>query len=347
MKAKKSVVIYGVGNYYKKYEREINNEYKIVAFIDRDKHGQYNGKAILNMNDINQLRYDKIIIMVQSIQECINIAKELITRGVSSALIDLGHCTYGSYSNSIDKIIIISDGTLMLKFNDVSIKIKSQDEFNNVCEVFDDQIYNYYINSEKKDIVIDIGMNIGDSVLYFANSERVDKVYGYEPFRKTYEQAAENLEYYLESGNVDIFHYGISDEDATRYINFNKDMTCGQSTLESVRQCSYEKYQEWGLAEEKNEKIEQIEVRKASKELEPILNRYIDHNVVLKMDCEGEEYGILEDLMRSGLLGRFKFIMLEWHYRGKEPILGCLQKAGFSWWCNDKSKDMGLVYAYK
>ena len=49
------------------------------------------------------------------------------------------------------------------------------------------------------------------------------------------------------------------------------------------------------------------------------------------------EYNILE---------KIDFVMLEWHYKGRERILSALQKAGFSYWFYDKNEKMGLVYAW-
>jgi hypothetical protein len=88
-------------------------------------------------------------------------------------------------------------------------------------------------------------------------------------------------------------------------------------------------------------------VKKASEILFPIINRYSQYNIVLKMDCEGDEYGIIQELFETNLLGRFDFIMLEWHYQGKESLLEYLKEAGFSYWCSDKNLKMGLIYAYR
>ena len=79
----------------------------------------------------------------------------------------------------------------------------------------------------------------------------------------------------------------------------------------------------------------------------PIIQNHPECNIVLKMDCEGEEYGIMEELSEKGILNMISFIMLEWHYKGKDSLLTCLEKLGFSYWCNDKTKDMGLIYAYR
>lgn len=78
------------------------------------------------------------------------------------------------------------------------------------------------------------------------------------------------------------------------------------------------------------------------------MEEYVDdYDLILKMDCEGGEYRILKELLDKGILDRFTFIMLEWHYKGKEAILHYLLEAGMSYWCCDKDDQMGLIYAFK
>lgn len=343
---KENVLIYGLGNFFKENEKNINHKFNIVAFIDRKKKGWYAGKKVLKLEDVRHYDYDKIIIMVQSIQECIKILKDMLGNGIKYTSIMLGISMYGMYSGIIDEKSVTCDGEILLQFDSVSIKIESQDEFYNVCEVFVNQEYRYFINNSRRDIVIDVGMNIGDSSIYFARQETVDKVYGYEPFKKTFMRAEDNLRKYIDADRVNVFQYGISNETATRLIGFNEDMTCAQSTLETVREYAHDRYRKWGLIQEKNEQSDQIEVRKASEVFEPILKKYPHHNIILKMDCEGEEYGIIEELSEKGLLSCISFIMLEWHYKGKDCILSWLKSSGFSYWCNDKSEDMGMIYAF-
>lgn len=317
-----------------------------MAFIDREKIGKYGGKEIGYLEVIEQSGYDKIIIMLQDIQECINVSKELLTKGVSAEAIVLGRSLFGEYAKTISKMKIQSDGRLLLKFADIFIKIKSDDEFNNVYEVFVGQIYNYFVNNGKQDIVLDVGMNIGDTTLYFAMRENVEKVYGYEPFKETFIDAQENLKNNSFTDKIEILNYGISNENAMRKIGYNSDMSCGQSSISDVRESAYSTYLNWGLVNPLSEQIEQIEVRKASEVFAPIFAKYTNCNIILKMNCEGEEYAILEELLQSGLLGKFRFMMLEWHYRGKELILNYLKEAGISWWCLDKGERIGFIYAY-
>lgn len=90
-----------------------------------------------------------------------------------------------------------------------------------------------------------------------------------------------------------------------------------------------------------------ISVKNAGDVLLPIIERHSKSNIVLKMDCEGEEYGIIEILSERGLLPRIDFVMLEWHYHGKERILSILEKEGFSYCCAEQKDMMGQLCAWR
>lgn len=179
---KENVIIYGLGSFFKKYEKEINEKYYIRAFSDRKKRGWYAGKKIIALNEIIEYPFEKIIVMVQNIQQCFSISSELIDSGVAAEQIVLGHSLYGNYGEAIDRISVLADGGLLLTVGDSSICVNSKDEFDNVYRTFVKRLYNYSIHNGKKDIVIDIGRNTDDVVPYFLTMSSVEKVYEYELF---------------------------------------------------------------------------------------------------------------------------------------------------------------------
>ncbi|MCI8314812.1 MAG: FkbM family methyltransferase [Lachnospiraceae bacterium] len=345
IKRKQDILVYGAGNFFQSNKNTVEQQYNIIAIIDKNKQGTLEKWKIIKPDEHKEMFYEKIVIMVENINDCFLIVSDLLDCGVESEKIALGNCLYGCFK--YDEIKVLSNGRLCVYKEKIKVSVGSTDEFNNVCEVFLNQIYNYFLNNKKKDIVIDVGMNIGDATLYFLDLKNVEKVYGYEPFNDTFLHAKENLKKYLNSDRMDIFQYGISNENASRTIGFNSNMTCGQSSIESVREKQFQSYLSWGLAKASGEKMEEINVKKASEVFGPIIAKYPNHNIILKMDCEGEEYGIIEELSQANLLDKFAFIMLEWHYQGKESLLRDLEKADFSWWGNDKDGNMGLIYAYK
>lgn len=344
---KKDIVVYGLGNFYFKNERSMNQKYHIKAFVDKKKKGYYGGKQIITLNEISQWSFDEIVIMIQNTQECINIADKLINvYGVPYNKIVLGQSMYGPRSKEFQVIKVMPDGKLEICANGLSVQVCSLDEFNNVREVLVEQSYCYEINNKKKDIVLDVGMNIGDATLYFLKNTNVKKVYAFEPFKKTFDDAQKNLKEYLGDERLEMFQFGLSNVNEIRKIGFNEGMTCGQSTVVHIRDNVYQTYLKSALIDKANEKLELIEVKNVSEVFAPIISQHPECNIILKMDCEGEEYGVMEELMKTGLLADIDFIMMEWHYKGKESILKYLKQAGFSYWCSDKSSEMGLIYAY-
>lgn len=347
--SKENVLVYGLGNFYLQNEKAVSDMYNIEAYIDRKKSGWYAGKEILTIDRIAQYAFDKILIMVLDIQECIRIAEDLTKHGISAGQIVLGNSLYGSYMKYIDKITVVQEDNavrLAVRVNGIMIMIQSEDEFCNVYDTLVNQVWNYAVNNGRQDVVLDVGMNIGDSVLYFLNRRNVKKVYGYEPFRKTYADAAENLRDYLQyTERVEIFPYGISGENVERVIGFNKDMSCGQSTIIDIREGAYEWYRNAGLVQAEYEEQESVQVRDAAEVFRPIIQNFEGCNIILKMDCEGEEYAILERLADEQLLEQFTMIMLEWHYKGRDSILKRLSEEGYTYWYQDREGNRGMIYA--
>ncbi|MDR0220511.1 MAG: FkbM family methyltransferase [Lachnospiraceae bacterium] len=198
-------------------------------------------------------------------------------------------------------------------------------------------------------IILDIGMNIGGAALYFLERHSNSIVYGFEPFKPTFERARKNLEQsgYYPHQRVQIFNYGFGGRDEEKEIVYNEKMSCGQSTDEKVNQRARDFYINNKIVTTADDRIETIKVRQASRVIAEIRQRHPTENMVLKMDCEGAEYAIFEDLEAAGLLGGFKIIMLEWHYSGSEALEDALARAGYSYWSIPKSLDMGLIYACK
>ena len=57
-------------------------------------------------------------------------------------------------------------------FGGVTLCIASADQFYNAYEVLVGKIYRYYISNTRKDIVFDVGMNIGDATLFFLENKK-------------------------------------------------------------------------------------------------------------------------------------------------------------------------------
>ncbi len=73
-----TVLVYGVGNFYLKNEKQLNDEYYIKMFIDTNKKGYFAGKKIVRPDGIQDHKYEKIVIMIQNEEESMGVADNLI-----------------------------------------------------------------------------------------------------------------------------------------------------------------------------------------------------------------------------------------------------------------------------
>lgn len=342
------ILVYGVGRYFEQYRKEIYDKYNVIAFVDGVKTGVIDGIKIMAPNDISLLLPKKCLIMMADMREVIKIGQQLHEKyGIKGEDLLIGTTVF----RNEDDLEVIFDNDMYLKvrvLNDKYIKAASFDEYVNMLEVFKVEGYHYYINNDRQDVVIDVGMNIGAASMYFLNSPRVKRVYGYEPFPETYEKAKVNLSEYRKSTNkLRIFKQGWSDRTEVRNIRYYPDISCGMSTMPDIELIAEKNYEKMGLLDSNKGTYVEVEVCKASDVVSSIYSENPECNIVLKLDCEGEEYNIINQLDESGYLRVFSLIMLEWHYKGNENLIKVLEKNGFSYICSNKSYEMGLIYAYR
>lgn len=89
------ILIYGLGNFYLKNEKQINQEYYVDKFIDRSKKDYFAGKEIVKLRQINQCNFDKIIIMIQDEKENNRVANDItINYGVPEEKVVSGILRY-------------------------------------------------------------------------------------------------------------------------------------------------------------------------------------------------------------------------------------------------------------
>lgn len=174
-------------------------------------------------------------------------------------------------------------------------------------------------------IVIDIGANIGDSSIYFA-LKGAKKVIALEPFPYSYRLAKEN-----------ILNNGYSDKIILLNAGYGKD---GETYVE-------DKLTDTGdLLTPSNDGI-RIKIFS----IKTLLDKYSIDSALLKMDCEGCEYNLLDE--DNDTLRRFKRIQIEYHY-GYERLKNKFEEAGFKLkytepvvGANNEEMHIGYIYAIK
>lgn len=219
---------------------------------------------------------------------------------------------------------------------DLSIEIQTAEEVFILHEIFVNNTYGYHFT--RPSLVIDIGMNVGIASLYFANNERVESVYAFEPFTPTFKQAQENFKLNPEISQKITYHnFGLGAADRFEKVEYSSDHRgrVGLFGTDLVRDQEY-----------RSEKQE-IRIWKASKALDSVIERDTTMSYVMKMDCEGAEYEILPELMESGWLSLFSVVMLEWHGDGSEMLVELLDKAKFRVFRLTSTGNIGMIYAIK
>lgn len=225
----------------------------------------------------------------------------------------------------------------LVGFLDLSIYVESEEEFHILNEIFVRNDYDFISGSQS--IVIDIGANIGITSLFFSQFDYVDKIYAFEPVKVTFEQAAYNFSLNDKIQKIaKIKNIGLGKNSRKEVFLF--DTSCkGNTGLRGELSPSYEN--------NSNAKKIEVQIESATAELAVILAENSDKKVIVKMDCEGGEYEILEDLYQSGMIENIDVLLLEWHDRGSKVIENMLIHSGFDYFSRNYDSLTGMIYAFK
>ena len=108
-------------------------------------------------------------------------------------------------------------------------------DFDIMNEVFIENAYNVNLPIETQVIVMDIGMNIGIVSLYFATQNWCEKVYGYEPFQDTFQQALENFKMNNKLlGKIISQNFGLLDKECSTTVSGGERLSGHRSVLHEV-----------------------------------------------------------------------------------------------------------------
>ncbi|MBV9289421.1 MAG: FkbM family methyltransferase [Hyphomicrobiales bacterium] len=189
---------------------------------------------------------------------------------------------------SKEGVIIDWMGTKLLATNREDLAIMQ--------EVFRCNNYNF-VNREPS-CVIDIGMNVGMASLYFAKMPQVIIVHSFEPFSRPFARALENLALNPDlSAKIRPNRLGLADKNEVATVR------CSENTIGT------------SIRGNNGPEEDTITIQEAAETLKPIFDQALRARqaIVLKMDCEGSEFAILDSLQKSNLLNKVKILMMEWH----------------------------------
>lgn len=342
------VLVMGTGSYYQKKKAGIQGD--IIAFVDNFKEGEYEGKKIIRPVDTSKYDYDRIYIMSVHF---ISMGYQLLGLGVERGKICFGANIepYNDFERNFisenNQIVINNDNKICYKTPEIEIAVNTFDELSNIREIYGEYSYRFFTGDDsKKCVLMDIGANIAGASVWFAQMQQAEAVYAYEPFMDTVKSAMYNISNNPSAAQkVELFPYGLGTEEEKKTIGYNPGMTCGLSTLKDINQKAFNIYKGWGMVSEENNKECEIVIKDICKEIEIVINKHPGCLLVIKMDCEGSEYGMVERMHDSGLLSKVSILMLEWHYNGSGQIEKRLKENGFTWFSFGKSETLGTIYA--
>jgi FkbM family methyltransferase len=171
-----------------------------------------------------------------------------------------------------------------------------------IRENFSDE--QYRMLNVKGKVVVDIGANVGDTAMYFA-LKGAKHVYAFEPFPYSYGLLCKNIKANGFEGLITPVNEGCGGRPS--YLDIPEDYEShGSSELKSFR---------------KGRKV------KVSS-LSDVVERFRIKDAVLKMDCEGCEYGIVLD-SDGKTLGSFSEMAIEAHH-GYLNLERKLRASGFT-----------------
>lgn len=229
-------------------------------------------------------------------------------------------------------------GAEVVTLGDIAISAKSEEDYFILTEIYHNQSYNF--DFRERTVVIDVGMNIGAASLFFASRPGVEHVYGFEPFITTYALAQDNFRRNPTLGaKITAHNFGLSHRNSTESLPYIEERkgSLGVNGLPHNFTPS-----------RKDVRIDTIELREATAALRPIVDAHPNSAIALKIDCEGAEYDIVDNLAASSLLARFCPIMIEWHRRGPRELLSALNKCGHrTLILGDVPRTSGMLYGVK
>ncbi|OPY32656.1 MAG: hypothetical protein A4E32_01239 [Methanomassiliicoccales archaeon PtaU1.Bin124] len=231
------------------------------------------------------------------------------------------------------------DGEIIGNWNGVSFSIEDRCNIITVKEIFIEELYKFKL--DKKVVVIDIGMNVGLASLYLASLDGVAHVYGYEPFEFTFEKAKKNLGMNPRmAGMITPVMEGISGSSYQLDTTFNKKDHTSMGTLGVVEEHHADS------AFDENVSIRLVDVEDV---ISKVRAAHPGMEILVKMDCEGSEYDIMDRLEGTGSIKAPVHYMIEWHVMKKEHdpqrIISALEKNGYFINQSKKSEKIGMIYA--
>ena len=206
----------------------------------------------------------------------------------------------------------------------ITCRLKYGNDFGHLKEIY---VYQAYGSDFKDANVVDIGASNGDSSVFFAK-RGAKKVIGFEPDNRSYNLALENVRASGVEQIVTIYNKAISSSTGqTKLFMYKENPNANSIDKENMVILPDDAISE--------ENVECISLRE-------VMSMLGGENIdLLKIDCEGCEYKVLNSLDANDY-GRIKHIYLEYH-NGLQNLPETLERNGFNFHIIGNAKRMGYI----
>lgn len=215
------------------------------------------------------------------------------------------------------------DGKFVAEIDGVRVAVETFDDLFILNEIYGEGAY--AVDAAGQLLIFDVGMNVGHASLYFASRFPQAVIYGYEPFTPTFDRARHNFE--LNPALAERIHpcnFGLATGDGTLEVEFDPVLP-GRMGIFGVPS---------DLATSSGRQREQVKLKDVVPIFDQTLAAHPNRTIVLKIDCEGAEYDILQRLHDQGRLREVHVLALEWHRKAEahDPrnLAAMLSDAGFT-----------------
>lgn len=180
---------------------------------------------------------------------------------------------------------------------------------------------------------------------FFAAQPNVVHVYGFEPFAKTFHKVQENIELNPSlQRRILPLNYGLGGSAREETCLFNDERKGGNSIYQDIRSSERERYAS------NQDEVVTICIKNASEEFIKIQQKHPLQEWVVKMDCEGAEYEIFEDLLQSGSFLKIRAFLMEWHGGNDQRLIELLKMheyVVFTHFFSIENPKLGMMYAVR
>jgi FkbM family methyltransferase len=217
--------------------------------------------------------------------------------------------------------ILIGKEEILIKSQNINLLIEIRDPIER--EIFfnlsyeEEQIATLveFSKKNKQDFFLDIGSNCGYYALFIAKTFPSTHVIAFEPIKKTYEKLVKNIHLNNLKKQIQTFNFGLSD-------------TNDEVQMRTLIKKGF--IQSGGFTvNDKNRELKTNEtLLKADLKIGDEVIKYINKNLLIKIDVEGHEINVLKGLSR--LINNNKIYMqIEIFHENKENIFNFLKKNDF------------------